>query len=128
MEQDTKALIDRVFDEGSRGASQPREVIIALLELDPASEEVAYLKERAAEYPVDKVSEITWIPEDQIVAAARMYAQAKPATVQWGLKLDQQTDGMGATQALQCLWAITGNVLSSIPWASTMGGGLALAI
>lgn len=49
MNQETKALIDRVFDEGSRGASQPREVIIALLELDPASEEVAYLRERAAE-------------------------------------------------------------------------------
>ena len=49
MDQDVKELIDRVFDEGARGASQPREVIIRLLELDPASEEVAYLRSRAAE-------------------------------------------------------------------------------
>ena len=38
-----------MYDEGVRGASQPREVIIRLLELDPSSAEVAYLKERAAE-------------------------------------------------------------------------------
>lgn len=68
------------------------------------------LKERVRDYPVDKVAEITGVPVEKIVAAARRYATAKPATVQWGLKLDQQTDGMGATQALQCLWAITGNV------------------
>ena len=49
MNNEVKELIDKVYDEGVRGASQPREVIIRLLELDPSSEEVAYLKERAAE-------------------------------------------------------------------------------
>lgn len=68
------------------------------------------LKARVEEYPVEKVADITGVPAEKIVAAARRYAMAKPAAVQWGLKLDQQTDGMGATQALQCLWAITGNV------------------
>lgn len=48
MNKEIKELIDRVFDEGARGASQPREVIVRLLELDSASEEVAYLKEAAA--------------------------------------------------------------------------------
>ena len=36
------------------------------------------LKERVQQYPVDKVSEITWIPADLIVKAARLYATAKP--------------------------------------------------
>lgn len=49
MNNEIKELIDKVYDEGVRGASQPREVIIRLLELDPSSKEVAYLKERAAE-------------------------------------------------------------------------------
>ena len=49
MNNEVKELIDKVYDEGVRGASQPREVIIRLLELDPSSEEVSYLKEKAAE-------------------------------------------------------------------------------
>ncbi len=47
MDAEVKDLIDRALDEGLRGASQPREIIIRLLELDPASEEVAYLKKAA---------------------------------------------------------------------------------
>jgi anaerobic selenocysteine-containing dehydrogenase len=40
------------------------------------------LKVRAAEYPLDRVSAITWVPAEDIAAAARMYAKAKPAAVQ----------------------------------------------
>ncbi len=47
MDKEIKSLIDRALDEGLRGASQPREVIIRLLELDPTSDEVDYLKEAA---------------------------------------------------------------------------------
>ena len=32
------------------------------------------LKARAAEYPLDRVSEITWVPAEDIAAAARIYA------------------------------------------------------
>ena len=32
------------------------------------------LKKRAAEYPPEKVAEITWIPADKIRESARMYA------------------------------------------------------
>ncbi|MBR3689777.1 MAG: molybdopterin-dependent oxidoreductase, partial [Eggerthellaceae bacterium] len=37
------------------------------------------LKERVQEYPPEKVSEITWIPVEKIIQAARMYATIKPA-------------------------------------------------
>ena len=42
------------------------------------------LKKRAAEYPVEKVSEITWIPKEKIIQVARLYAQDTPGTIQIG--------------------------------------------
>lgn len=46
------------------------------------------LRERVQEYPPSKVSEITWVPEDQIIRAARLIANSKPAAMQWGLVVD----------------------------------------
>ncbi len=68
------------------------------------------LSERVAQYPVSKVSEITWIPEELIYKAARMYAAAKPGSIQWGLAIDQAKEGVGAAMAINCLVAITGNI------------------
>ncbi len=48
MNEEIKTIIDRATDEAMRMAIQPREVIIKMLELDPYSEEVAYLRECAA--------------------------------------------------------------------------------
>ena len=41
-------MIDRATDESLRGATQPKEVIVSMLELDPESEEVAYLRKCAS--------------------------------------------------------------------------------
>jgi len=68
------------------------------------------LRERAKEYPVERVSEITWIDEDLIVEAARMYAKAKPAALQWGVPIDFAPEGFTVAQAINHLWCITGNV------------------
>jgi len=68
------------------------------------------LKERVQQYPVDKVAEITWVPKAKIVEAARTYAKAKPAMLQWGLAVDHAKHGVATGHALGCLWAITGNV------------------
>lgn len=70
------------------------------------------LKERAAEYPVEKVAEITWIPADKIRQAARMYATTKPACLPWGEK-GGDGGGLNASSAIQgkaILRAITGNI------------------
>lgn len=48
MDQDVRDMIDRATDEALRGAVQPKEVIVRMLELDPESEEVAYLRECAS--------------------------------------------------------------------------------
>ncbi|MCD7860900.1 MAG: molybdopterin-dependent oxidoreductase [Oscillospiraceae bacterium] len=68
------------------------------------------LKKRVQEYPPEKVAEITWAKAEDIVAAARMYAKAKPASIRWGQPLDSNANSIGTIQALNCLWAITGNL------------------
>ena len=68
------------------------------------------LKERVDQYPVDKVSEITWVPQHKIVEAARMYAASKPAAVQWGLAVDMQLAGMEASMAITDMVALCGNL------------------
>ena len=68
------------------------------------------LRERAQQYPPEKVAEITWVPEKLIIDAARTYAGNKPSGIQWGLAIDQQITGIPAAAAVTALWTITGNV------------------
>ena len=80
------------------------------------------LKERVQQYPPDKVSEITWIPAEQIAAAARMYAKARPAALQWGVALDHTRECTNASRALIALWSITGNM--DVPGGNMLKGQL----
>ena len=68
------------------------------------------LKERAREYPPEKVSRITWIPEREIVESARMYATVKPASIRWGLRTDIGRNATSNIHAKAILRAITGNL------------------
>ena len=68
------------------------------------------LAEAAAPYTPERVSEITWVPAEKIVAAARVYAESKPASVVWGLAIDMQKQGVPAATAINALWCITGNL------------------
>ena len=68
------------------------------------------LRERVQDYPPDKVAEITWVPKEKIVEAARMYAKVSPAFIQWGLAMDMSADGVAAAHAVACLWTVTGNL------------------
>jgi anaerobic selenocysteine-containing dehydrogenase len=66
--------------------------------------------EKVAEYPVDKVSEITWVPPEDIVKAARLYATSKPAAIHWGVPIDMTPGITPTVQAIAALWCITGNL------------------
>ena len=68
------------------------------------------LRERVREYPVDKVSQMTWVPEEKIRRAARILSQSKPATLQWGVAVDMTRESLPAGQAISALFQITGNV------------------
>jgi anaerobic selenocysteine-containing dehydrogenase len=68
------------------------------------------LKKRVQEYPPDKVAEITWVPKELIIQAARLYANNKPSAIQWGEPVDAMPEGSVVAQAINHLWAITGNI------------------
>src|SRR5512139_1809749 len=58
------------------------------------------LAKRAAEYPVEKVAEITWLPKEKILQAARLYAQSKPALIHWGLAIDMTKESLPAAHGI----------------------------
>jgi iron-only hydrogenase group A len=64
---------------------------------------------RVGEYDLAKVSQITWIPEEQILQAARMMATAKPMSLEWGCAFEQSYNATQTSRAIYMLPAITGN-------------------
>jgi len=66
--------------------------------------------EEVDRYPLERVSEITWVPKKQIQDAARFFAASKPATLQWGLPIDSTPGITPTAQAITTLWCITGNL------------------
>ncbi len=75
--------------------------------------------ERCKEYDLDELAKACWVPKEDIIRVARLYAKAKPATIQWGVAFDQQTGGQQAAHAATCLWTITGNL--DIPGSNVIG-------
>jgi anaerobic selenocysteine-containing dehydrogenase len=75
--------------------------------------------ERCKEYDLDDLAERCWVPKEDILRVARLYATSKPAAIQWGVALDQQTGGQQAAHAVVALWTITGNL--DIPGGNVIG-------
>lgn len=65
---------------------------------------------RLESYPPRRVSEITWIPEEKIREAARLFATTKPACIQWGVAIEQSINCVDNNRSLIALAAITGNL------------------
>ena len=57
------------------------------------------LKERIREYPLSKVAAVTGCSEEQIAAAARMYATSGSSVIPWGPIPDMQVN---STSAIRC--------------------------
>lgn len=68
------------------------------------------LAERVSSYTPEKVEEITWVPAEKVIEAARAFAQADSAIVQWGVAVDMTKETLPAGQAISALFEITGNV------------------
>jgi anaerobic selenocysteine-containing dehydrogenase len=66
------------------------------------------LARHVKQYPPEAVSGITWVPADLIRKAARMYAEAKPAALQWGNAIEHDINVFDATRSLVCLMAVCG--------------------
>jgi len=57
----------------------------------------------------ERVEEITWVPAQQIVEAARTYATSKPAVLMTHMGTTMQTNVIQTTRLLSLLIALTGN-------------------
>lgn len=68
------------------------------------------LAERVQEYSLEKVEEITWVPKQDIVKAAEIYAASKPASLQSHLGVSMSYNSVQASRALSIMVAITGNL------------------
>jgi anaerobic selenocysteine-containing dehydrogenase len=73
-----------------------------------------YGYEELVEHIQDKTpewaAEICWVDPDDIRKAARLYANAKSACIQWGLAFEQQISALGVTSAAVDLMGVTGNI------------------
>jgi len=69
------------------------------------------LKERIQEYPPSRVSGITWVPEEDIIAAARMYATNSPgAAMHTRMGVQQNYNTHQTCRAICIMAAICGNL------------------
>lgn len=69
------------------------------------------LRERASEFTPEKVAEICWVDERDMVNAARLYAKNKPSAFHWGVALDHVgPNAVPASRAVAALSCLTGNV------------------
>jgi len=78
------------------------------------------LKTLLEDYTLEKVEEITWVPQDEIRKAAHLYAETTPACIFLGNALDQHTSTSQAIRAITALIAVTGNL-------DTRGGNVILS-
>jgi len=76
------------------------------------------LLERLEAYTPQAVSEITWIPADKIIEAARLFGRSKPAAIWWGVSLDQSTNSFQNNRLICLLVGLTGNFDIPGGWTS----------
>jgi anaerobic selenocysteine-containing dehydrogenase len=68
------------------------------------------LKDHLRKYDLKRISEITWIPQEKIVEAARLFSKTKPACIQWGNALEHNINSFQCARALLLLMAVSGNL------------------
>lgn len=68
------------------------------------------LKVEAAKYSVEKTSEITGVPVEQILEFARMYGKTKPSILRIGYGIQRHANGGSMVRAITFLPALTGMV------------------
>ena len=68
------------------------------------------LRERVKDFTPEKVSGICWIPKEDVITAARMWAIDTPGTIQVGSSLERQANCGHTLRAITCLMGLAGNI------------------
>ena len=80
------------------------------------------LKERAAQFPPDKVAALTGVPADDVRQLARDFATTQPSVIRMGVAIERHAGGGNTVRALSCLPALVGS------WRHCGGGILHMPI
>lgn len=80
------------------------------------------LAEHVRAYTPEWAEPITWVPADKIRAAARLFARAKPAMMEWGCAIEHTPNCIQTVRAISLLPAITGNIDVPGGWVFGMHG------
>ena len=68
------------------------------------------LVEELKTFTLEDVERVTFVPKQQIIEFARLYAATKPAAIQWGNAVDQNINQYQNNRAIAILRGITGNL------------------
>ena len=82
----------------------------------------AELAEHVRQFSPAWAEPITWVPAEKIRAAARLFAQTKPAMLEWGCAIEHTPNCIQTVRALSMLPALTGNVDVPGGWVFGMHG------
>jgi len=77
------------------------------------------LKKHVSTFTPEWAENITWVKAEDIVNAATVYAVNKPAVLEWGLGIEQNTNSLQTVRSLAILRAITGNI--DVPGGDILG-------
>jgi anaerobic selenocysteine-containing dehydrogenase len=80
------------------------------------------LAEHVKEHTPEWAEPITWVPADKIRAAARLFAQTKPAMMEWGCAIEHTPNCIQTVRAVSMLPALTGNIDVPGGWVFGMHG------
>lgn len=78
--------------------------------VDRGIEAFEELKQLVEKYTPEKIEEITSVPKEKIIAAARMYAKAETAMIATGMGMSQQVTGTNNVFSLINMMMITGQI------------------
>lgn len=69
------------------------------------------LRERVQPWTPERVSQITWLPKEQIIEAARLYGKTRPSCIRTRVGVDGQSlNSTQTSRAISCLIAIKGDI------------------
>lgn len=68
------------------------------------------LKEHIQQYSPEKVAQITWVPAQKTVEAARLFAESRPAYIKAGNAIEDNLNSVQCARALATMSAITANL------------------
>ncbi len=80
------------------------------------------LKDRVAEFPPERVAELTGVPADDIRRLSREYATVSPSAIRQGVAVERSPGGGDAIRAITCLPALVG------AWRHVGGGAVEMPI